>query len=65
MLTQSVAVVRKMLEAVAGSKPNFLSTSGIVTPEIPLTMQLAVMATKTVNARRNACSPCLSCCMLA
>jgi len=34
MLTTSVAVVRKMLEAVAGSKPRRFSVSGTIAPEI-------------------------------
>ena len=36
MLTTSVAVVRKMLEAVAGSKPKRFSVSGTIAPEMPL-----------------------------
>src|SRR4026207_169322 len=36
MLTTSVAVVRKMLEAVAGSKPKRFNVSGTIAPEMPL-----------------------------
>ncbi len=50
MLTISVAVVRKMLEAVAGSAPSFFSPSGISAPDSPLVTQLATMARKTTNA---------------
>ena len=40
MLTTSVAVVRKMLDAVAGSAPRRCSVSGTSAPEMPLTTQL-------------------------
>jgi hypothetical protein len=40
MLTTSVAVVRKILEAVAGSVPNFRSVIETNAPETPLTTQL-------------------------
>ena len=51
MLATSVAVVRKMLEAVAGSAPSFFRARGIIAPEMPLMRQLAVIATKTIKAR--------------
>ena len=47
MLTTSVAVVRKMLEAVAGSAPSFLRMSGIEAPEMPLAAQETIIAAKT------------------
>ena len=47
MLMTSVAVVRNMLEAVAGSAPNFLRKSGISVPNIPLAIQLPIMASTT------------------
>ena len=49
MLATSVAVVRKMLEAVAGSAPSLRRVSGIIAPEMPLTMQLAVIAMQTTS----------------
>ena len=48
MLTTSVAVVRKMLEAVAGSAPNLRRTVGTITPQAPLTIQAPIMARKTM-----------------
>jgi hypothetical protein len=54
MLATSVAVVRKMLDAVAGSAPNFRKISGIVAPETPLTMQLPIIARNTINAKAKA-----------
>src|SRR5437773_4263611 len=50
ILTISVAVVRKMLEAVAGSAPSFFSARGISAPDSPLVTQLATMARKTTIA---------------
>ena len=44
MLTMSVAVVKKMLLAVAGSVFRRRRSSGIAAPQRPLTMQLATMA---------------------
>src|SRR3989442_14594636 len=44
MLTISVAVVRKMLEAVAGSGPSFFNPSGINAPGSPPGNQPATMA---------------------
>ena len=46
MLTTSVAVVRKMLDAVAGSAPSFFNTSGMVEPEMPLAAQLKIIASE-------------------
>ena len=39
MLVMSLAVVRKMLDAVAGSAPKRLSVSGISAPAMPLAVQ--------------------------
>ena len=58
MLATSVAVVRKMLEAVAGSAPSFLSVSGMSAPERPLTTQLPIIATITTKDRMSACGLC-------
>ncbi len=59
MLTTSVAVVRKMLEAVAGSAPRRLRASGITAPEMPLTTQLAVIAAITIRPSDGAAGlPC-------
>ena len=58
MLAMSVAVVRKILEAVAGSKPSFFSVSGIMAPATPLTTQLAIMASSTANPRCSADGLC-------
>ena len=49
MLTTSVAVVRKMLEAVAGSAPRRCRIMGMTAPAAPLITQLPVMARKTMN----------------
>src|SRR5262245_874658 len=49
MLTTSVAVVRKMLDAVAGSAPILRRPSGINAPHSPLTMQLVIIAIHTTN----------------
>lgn len=49
MLTTSVAVVRKMLEAVAGSKPRRFSVSGTRAPDNPLMTQLPIIASTTTN----------------
>ena len=43
MLTQSVAVVSKIVDAVAGSVPSRRSTTGTTTPEIPLKRQADVI----------------------
>src|SRR5690606_35753919 len=48
MLTTSVAVVRKMLDAVAGSAPNLRKASGTKAPNKPLTVQEPIMARKTM-----------------
>ncbi len=48
MLATSVAVVRKMLEAVAGSAPNLFKTNGISAPKTPLMRQLHVIAMSTM-----------------
>src|SRR5205085_7048000 len=50
MLTTSVAVVRKMLEAVAGSKPKRLSVSGTMAPATPLAMHEPIIAISTTKA---------------
>ena len=55
LLTTSVAVVRKMLEAVAGSKPRRFSVSGTRAPDRPLMTQLPIMARNTTNASIGAC----------
>ena len=55
MLTTSVPVVRKMLEAAAGSAPHLLRNTGTNAPMIPLTMQLAIIETKIIIARVMAC----------
>ena len=47
MLATSVAVVRKMLEAVAGSVPKRFNVSGTMAPEIPLMVQDPTIARKT------------------
>ena len=52
MLATSVAVVRKMLEAVAGSAPRLRSVSGMSAPARPLTTQLAIIAANTTSAER-------------
>ena len=44
MLATSVAVVKKMLDAVAGSAPNRRNISGMTAPAMPLTIQLPIMA---------------------
>ena len=44
MLTTSVAVVRKMLDAVAGSAPSRFSASGTAAPATPDTAQLPAIA---------------------
>ena len=50
MLTTSVAVVRKMLEAVAGSRPKRFSVRGMIAPEMPLAMHEAIIARNTTSA---------------
>ena len=55
MLTTSVPVVRKMLDAAAGSAPSFLRVTGTNAPIIPLIIQLASMETKIIRARARAC----------
>ena len=50
MLTTSVAVVRKMLDAVAGSAPNLCSVSGTSAPEMPLITQLPIIASQVITA---------------
>ena len=48
MLTTSVMVVRRMLEELAGSMPNFFRTCGVITPVMPLTALVPVrVARKT------------------
>ena len=54
MLTTSVAVVRKMLEAVAGSAPKRLSVNGTMAPQMPLATQLATSASHTTILRKSA-----------
>jgi len=58
ILTTSVAVVRKMLEAVAGSVPKRLSVSGTMAPEMPLMVQAPTIARKTTIASTGACGEC-------
>lgn len=50
MLATSVAVVRKMLDAVAGSAPSLRNVRGISAPEMPLTTQLPIIAMNTISA---------------
>ena len=52
MLTTSVAVVRKMLDAVAGSAPKRLSVSGTSAPATPLMTQLQIIAAIVIAATR-------------
>ena len=60
MLATSLAVVRKMLEAVAGSAPSFLSVSGISAPAMPLTVQRTIIETNTTRPNQSGCaSPCM------
>ena len=54
MLTTSVPVVRKMLEAAAGSAPHLLRNTGTNAPINPLMTQLASMETKIIMARARA-----------
>ena len=51
MLATSVAVVRKMLEAVAGSKPSLRRVSGISAPESPLTSLPRFAGGKSMGGR--------------
>ena len=53
MLTTSVAVVRKMLDAVAGSAPKRFSVSGMIAPEMPLAMHEPIMARNTTKAEHH------------
>ena len=55
MLTTSVPVVSKMLDAAAGSAPSFLRVTGTNAPISPLIIQLASMETKIIMARTRAC----------
>ena len=55
ILTTSVPVVRKMLDAAAGSAPHLLRNTGTNAPINPLTIQLATMETKIIMARARAC----------
>ncbi len=50
MLTTSVAVVRKMADAVAGSRPKRFSVRGIIAPDRPLAMHEVTIARKTTKA---------------
>ncbi len=60
MLATSLAVVRKMLDAVAGSAPKRFRVSGIKAPEMPATVQLTVIATRTTRPISQGCaSPCM------
>ena len=52
MLATSLIVVRKMLDAVAGSAPSLLSVSGISAPAIPLMVQASTMETSTTSPNR-------------
>ena len=49
MLAMSLAVVRKMLDAVAGSAPKRFSVSGITAPAKPAIVQLPTIATSTMK----------------
>src|SRR5215204_3129398 len=51
MLATSVAVVTKMLEAVAGSAPKRLRANGTIAPEMPLMAQLSAAARLDVPQR--------------
>ena len=51
ILTTSVPVVKKMLDAAAGSAPHLLRNTGTNAPINPLTTQLASMETKIIMAR--------------
>ena len=55
MLTTSVAVVRKMLDAVAGSAPSRFSASGTAAPAMPDTAQLPAIAKNVIAASVHAC----------
>ena len=54
MLATSVAVVRKMLDAVAGSAPNFFSVSGTLAPAKPLATQEPTIDIMVMPANINA-----------
>ena len=58
MLATSVSVVRKMLEAVAGSAPSRFSVSGTSAPEMPLIAHAAVIATQTITPSMTAWPVC-------
>ena len=58
MLTTSVAVVRKMLEVVAGSNPRRFSVSGTMAPEMPLAMHEPIMARNTTKPSITGCVAC-------
>ena len=47
----SVAVVRKILEATAGSAPSFFNRTGTVKPKMPPTIKLPIIAIKTITAK--------------
>ena len=49
MLTTSVPVVRKILDAAAGSAPHFFRATGTNAPIIPLTTQLAAIETNIIK----------------
>src|SRR5256712_13856006 len=51
ILTISVAVVRKMLEAVAGSAPGFFNPTRSRAPGSPLVPPLGTMSQQATNAR--------------
>ena len=50
LLTISVAVVKKILDAVAGSAPNRFSISGTIAPEMPLMVHAPTIAVQKLEA---------------
>jgi hypothetical protein len=54
ILTTSVPVVRKILDAAAGSAPNFLRATGTNAPINPLIIQLAIIDARIIIASVNA-----------
>ena len=56
MLITSVPVVRKILDAAAGSAPHFLRKTGTYAPINPLTIQLTVIAVNIIKDSAIACS---------
>src|SRR3546814_2049950 len=58
MLAMSVPVVRKRLDAVAGSAPTRFRIKGTMTPKIPLSMQALIIAVTITKASNGACGLC-------